>query len=379
MLSELRRSPGLTRVELARRLSLASASSTEVTARLRAVGWLVERRAPSGGRGRPTSVLTPDPRGPVVVAIDLRHEDWRCALAGLDGQCTIVGGGRHLRRDPETVVEALCAAVGELVVRHAGRVVAVGVAVAGTVMEERLVQAASLGWEAVDLQRITAPHGVPIMLGNDATLAGVAEARTGAAGDARSALYLTVEVGVGGALIIEGRPYTGGHGAAGEYGHLPFGDPDRCCPCGARGCWGLEVDGRALARHLGEPEPADPRSHAAAVLDWAVAEGDAAARRAIVLVARSLGRGVAGLVNAHDPDVVVLGGLGVALRSAAGDAFRAAYRDGLMAFHRRRPPPVVDPAHGDDAALRGAAALALDYAISPDALAALADRQGQEP
>jgi predicted NBD/HSP70 family sugar kinase len=206
---------------------------------------------------------------------------------------------------------------------------------------------------------------IPVLPGNDATLAGLAEARTGAAAGAGTALSLTLEVGIGGTLLLDGRPQRGAHGAAGEYGHLPFGDPAVACLCGARGCWGLELDGRALARHLGVDPPADPRSYAEEVCD-AADRGDAAAGRAVATVAAALGRGVAGLVNAHDPDVVVLGGLGPRFR---GPAFDEAYRGGLMGYRRADPTPVRDGVHGDDAPLRGAVALALDDVTSAEGLA----------
>jgi predicted NBD/HSP70 family sugar kinase len=177
-----------------------------------------------------------------------------------------------------------------------------------------------------------------------------------------------VEVGVGGALTVGGRPATGAHGAAGEYGHLPFGDRARRCPCGARGCWDLDVDGRALARHLGEPEPGDPRGYAREVLG----RTDPAARAAVSTVAQALATGVAGLVNLHDPGMVTLGGLAAALRAAAAATFAAAYTEGLMAFHRAAPPPVVDAAHGDDGPLHGAALLGLDRITTEAALASWA-------
>ena len=117
----------------------------------------------------------------------------------------------------------------------------------------------------------------------------------------------------------------------------------------------------------GEPDGEDPSAGARAVLERAGYEPGAAA--AAAHVAGRFGRGVAGLVNAHDPDVVVVGGLGPELRAAAPDAFAAAYDAGLMALHRERPVPVRDAAHGDDAVLRGAAEVALDEATSAAGLA----------
>ena len=140
------------------------------------------------------------------------------------------------------------------------------------------------------------------------------------------------------------RPLGGAGGTAGEYGHVPFGDRGLACPCGARGCWDLEVDGRALARHLGDPPPADPRSYARHVLDRAAR--DPTARRAAAAVAVALAAGIAGLVNAHDADVVTLGGLAGPLRAAACTEFDAAYTAGLMTLqradpHRSSTPPMA--------------------------------------
>jgi predicted NBD/HSP70 family sugar kinase len=396
VLDEVRRSPGLTRVELATRLNLSSATTTETVARLRVAGWLVEERAPVSGRGRPTTCLRPAPDGPSVLALDLRHEDWRLAVTGLDGVPDVRCSGRRegdLAGQLARAVEAVATGSGSgsgsgsgangtlAASTHANgplapagnavggrRPLALGVAAPAPLSDDVFVRATELDWGAVALGGLVAGLGgpaIPVLPGNDATLAGLAEARSGAAAGARTALSLTVEVGIGGTLLLDGRPQRGAHGAAGEYGHMPFGDPAIACPCGAWGCWGPELDGRALARHLGEDPPADPRTYAARVLDRA-AVGEDAAGRAVARVAAALGRGVAGLVNAHDPDVVVLGGLGPRLR---GPAFDEAYLGGLMAYRRADPTPVRDAVHGDDAALYGAVALALDDVTSAEGLA----------
>ncbi|MEV6986454.1 ROK family transcriptional regulator [Sphaerisporangium sp. NPDC051017] len=383
VLARVRGEPGITRAELARRLNLTTGSATEITARLRELCLLGEVPAPARGRGRPTTVLAPHPSGPLVLAIDLRQEDWRCGLASLDGRVHDLREGRHAGREPGAVLGVLGEVVSDAWRRHGDRLRAVSLAVPATVQDGRIVQASALGWGPVDLGALAAGSGLPLLVGNDATLAGVAEACTGAAAGAGTALHLLVEVGVGGALIVGGRPVTGAGGTGGEYGHVPFGDRALRCPCGARGCWDLEVDGRALARHLGAPAPRDPRTYARRVLAR-VAGGEAAgeslgdvpgeeAARAVGLVAESLAAGIAGLVNAHAPDVVTLGGLAVHLRAAASARFGAAYEDGLMSFRRDRPPPVLDAAHGDDGALHGAVAVGLDHVTSEAALAAWAE------
>jgi predicted NBD/HSP70 family sugar kinase len=251
---------------------------------------------------------------------------------------------------------------------YGDRLQLVSLAVPGTVRDNHLMQAPTLEWAELDLAQVTADVDVPLLAGNDATLSGVAEARTGAAAGAGTAVHLIVEVGIGGTLLIDGVPAQGASGAGGEYGHMPFGDRSRTCPCGARGCWDLEIDGRALARHLKQPTPDDPVSYAEEVLR----RTDRAARSAVTRVVRALGYGIAGLVNAHDPDVVTVGGLAIPLRAAAEQTFTEAYLGGLMTFHRASPPPVLAATHQPDGPLRGAAALALDQLTSEPAIAAWA-------
>jgi predicted NBD/HSP70 family sugar kinase len=363
VLAAVRRRPGVSRAAMAQELGLSSGSATEITARLRALRLLAEAPAPPQGRGRPSTVLLPHPHGPVVLAVDLRHEDWRCAVATLDGALHDRRTHRHDGRDPASVVTSIRREVGQHVRRYGSRLRAVSLAAAATIRDGRLRQASTLRWGPVD--RAGLADGVPVLVGNDATLAGVAEARTGAAVGAGTALHLIVAVGIGGTLTVGGEPVAGGRGAGGEFGHLPFGDPAMACPCGAHGCWDLTVDGRALARHLGDPEPDDPRAYARVVLD----RDDPAARDAVRRVAAALGSGVAGLVNAHDPDAVTLGGLAAPLRLAAPAAFADAFRAGLMRLHRDDPPAVVAATHAEDGPLHGAALVGLDHATSTAALA----------
>ena len=373
LLALVRRRPGITRATAARELNLSSGSALEISGRLCELGLLSESPAAVRGPGRPSTVLQPHPRGPLVLAIELRHEDWRCAVATLDGHLHDRRSGRHAS-DPEPVLADLRHVIDRAHQRYAGRLRAVSLAVAGTVRHDELVQVSTLGWGTVDLGGLTAGTDLAFLVGNDATLAGVAEARTGAAADARTALHLTVEVGIGGALLVDGIPLTGAGGAGGEYGHVPFGDRALRCPCGASGCWDLEVDGRALARHLGEPAPPDPRAYAHHVL--LRAKDDPRAERAVVTVATALAAGIAGLVNAQDPDVITLGGLAVPLRAAAPTEFDLAYVGGLMAFRRDQAPLVLDAAHLGDGALYGAAAVGLDHLTSEAALADRAERSG---
>ena len=301
----------------------------------------------------------------MVLALDLRQSSWRSAVVALDGSFLAQQSKRHRSRRPQVVLGNLQGAVEQVREQYGERLRVVSLAVPGTIRDNRLMQAPTLEWAELDLEAVTAGTDITLLAGNDATLSGVAEARTGAAAGAGTALHLIVEVGIGGTLLIDGVPAQGASGAAGEYGHIPFGERGRECPCGASGCWDLDIDGRALARHLKEPTPDDPYGYTEAVLK----RTDRAAGRAVARVVTALATGIAGLVNAHDPDVVTLGGLAIPLRAAAESTFEHAYLAGLMTFHRPSPPPVLPATHQPDGPLRGAAALALDYLTTEPSIA----------
>lgn len=370
LLALVRAEPGITRAAAAARLGIGSGGAADLLGRLRAEHLLDEQPAPAQGRGRPTTVLVAHPQGPLVLAADVRAADWQLAIAGFDGVPTTIDAGKHTGKRLPRLLTELGAAIAAAHRREPQRIGAVSVSVAGTVSDSRLVQFTPRGWKDVDLAVLIAAlpaHAqLPLLIGNDATLAGLAEARSGAARGARSALHLMVAAGLGGTLVVDGVPVAGARGAAGEYGHVPFGDPRVVCPCGARGCWDLAIDGRALARHLGDGPPADPVGYAQALLD---APATAGTRRAFAKVATALGAGIGGLVNLHDPDVVTLGGLAVGLRAAAPEAFTAAYLDGLMAYRKTSAPPVRDGLHGDDGPLYGALIQGLDHLTTEGGLA----------
>jgi predicted NBD/HSP70 family sugar kinase len=370
LISLVRSEPGITRAAAAQRLGIGSGGAADLVARLRTARLLDETPAPATGRGRPTTVLGAHPEGPLVLAAELRAGDWRLALAGFDGLPRVVAQARNVGADPARLLADTAAAIAAVYAERPQRIRAVAVSAAGTVSDARLVQFTTRGWTGVDLSGLVSGLGddadLPLLLGNDATLAGLAEARSGAARGAATALHLLIAVGLGGTLVVNGEPVTGAHGAAGEYGHVPFGDGRLVCPCGARGCWDLSIDGRALARHLGEPAPADPVGYAHDVLGRAPSPRRTAALDAL---ASALGAGIGGLVNLHDPEVVTLGGLAGPLRAAACEAFDTAYRDGLMSFRKSSAPPVRNGHHGEDGPLHGAIAWGLDHITTERALA----------
>jgi predicted NBD/HSP70 family sugar kinase len=96
-------------------------------------------------------------------------------------------------------------------------------------------------------------------------------------------------------------------------------------------------------------------------------------------LAADLGRGIAGLVNALNPDMVTLGGLAPELRAASEEGFAQAVRDGLMTVHRDRPPRILEARSGEDAPLIGAGLSVFDRVLDAGMLARWASRAPAVP
>ncbi|GAA0544635.1 ROK family transcriptional regulator [Paractinoplanes ferrugineus] len=358
--------PGVTRADAARLLGLGTGAATEIVSRLAHASLLAEAPAPpSGGRGRPTTALIAHPTGPLVLAVAITHEDWRIDVVELGGATLTSVAAPHTSPDWAAVSASVTAAASSLRLAYGERLRAMGLSVPGTVSPDLRLDASGLGWHDVDLTALlladasSGPHlmargdaslGPLLVARNDASLAAAAESARGAAVGATVALHLRIEAGLGGAVVDHGRVLTGARGAGGEFGHMPFGDPAVTCPCGAQGCWGTAVDGTAMARLLGRPAPPDPVTYARRL----ISSTQPAEQAAVRAVAATLGRGIAGLVNGLDADLVTLGGLGADLLAAAPAEIATAYRAGLMRVHRPAPPPLLQAALGDDGPITGA-------------------------
>ena len=365
----VRRSPGITRARVAQELGISSGTAADLVTRMRQAAVLDEGAPVPHGRGRPTSALIAHPAGPLVVAVEITATGWRVATAGLDGRPRTAASAPHIGRAPADVLAPVRRAVAAQTSEHAGRVRAVSVAAAATVRDGSVVQSSVLDWGRVSLAPLRAP-GAALLVANDATCEALAESRRGASRGARAALHLTVLTGVGGGLVLDGAPVLGATGLAMEVGHLPLGDPRALCNCGARGCWDTVLGAGPLAKSL----VADDDSPSA--VEAAIVRGEGARRPALAAAAASLGRGLAGLINVTDPDLVTLGGLGPLLRSHCPEAFEEALTGGLMRCLREDRPRIASGELGADAALVGAVETALDEAAGPAGLAAWAERAG---
>lgn len=309
---------------------------------------------------------------PVCVGVDVGGTKVLAGIVADTGRVVRTARRSTPGRRVETlaVEDALVAAVEE--VAAGAPLLAVGLAAAGFVdaAGERVMFAPHLPWHGEPVRELLADRlGAPVALDNDANCAALAEWTYGAARGAASALVVTLGTGIGGALVLDGRVLRGANGMAGEFGHMKVVPEGQPCPCGGAGCWEQYSSGNALVRYARERvgrEPSlleeacggDPALLTGPMVTAAAEEGDLVARQAFHSVGDWLGIGLANLVAAFDPAVLVVGG-GV---SAAGDRLlepaRAALQRSLVGSADRVVPRVLAARLGPEAGLVGAAVLA---------------------
>lgn len=267
---------------------------------------------------------------------------------------------------------AAISAIAQRQIREAdARVLAIGVSFGGHVDSKAGTVRRSMqvpGWEGVPLARILSDQfDAPTHVVNDGTAGALGEWRFGAGRACSDVVYITVSTGVGGGLVLDGRPYDGSTGLAAEFGHLPIAGSTAPCTCGSLGCAEAVASGPAIAaaavRRMEAGESSslseiDGPITARDVSDHA-RQGDRVARAVLADAGSAVGKIASNLVTCFDPQAVIVGG-GVA---RAAEPFWSSLRSAFDGPLREERWVKVSPAdHIDEAPLYGALSLALSSA-----------------
>lgn len=372
----------LSRSELVTRTGLTRSAIRALISEFVAAGFVTEERSgPAGTPGRPSPLVIPNPASAVVLGLEISVDSLAAGLIGFGGiQHEMVRVERERSHIGATQVVADLAGLAAPLLARApagSTLIGVGVAVVGIVRHaDGLVRLApNLGWHDLPLgQMLAAALGVsvPVTVANDADLGVLAEHRRGVARGIGDVVYLAGEVGVGGGVLLEGRPLRGAEGYGGEIGHLQLNPDGRPCGCGSRGCWETEVGERALLMAAGRP-PDGGLVEVDSVLADAAA-GDAAALAALQRIGQWLGVGISAVVNAFNPSMVVLGGLFARIYPYVAATIGARLQTAALAAAREHVR-VVPAALGSDADVLGAGEIAFEpFLLDPAAW--LAPRDG---
>ena len=227
----------------------------------------------------------------------------------------------------------------------------------------------NLGWHDVPLVELMQKViDKPIFVGNDATVAGLAEAVSGVSAGVKNSVFVTLGTGVGGGIVVDGKVFSGSNGVGSEIGHMITVAGGELCTCGNRGCWERYASATAIIRMGVESAKKNPDGALAKavngkldditakhVIDLAK-EGDPDCAEIFDTYVYHLCVGLVSIINFFDPEVIALGG-GV---SAAGEFLLNAVRKKMpeLVFYKTMPYARIELATlGNDAGIIGAAML----------------------
>ena len=368
LLRVLREQGAATRAELMQRTGWSRATVAqhlEGLLRSRLVTGVGE--ADSTG-GRPATRFAFDGSAAVVLAACLAESRAHVAIVDIAGRLVVADGIDHrVAAGPLPSLEAVAARL-DLLRERAGldpsMIWGVGVGLPGPVdfRAGRPINPPIMpGWDDFPVADwLRERFGCVALVDNDANVMARGEHDLHW-GDTDQLIYVKADTGMGAGLIVDGNLHRGAQGLAGDIGHINVpGRDDAVCACGNVGCLEAVVGGHALAVRLtGEGlATADARQ----VIEH-VRAGDPRAVRAVREAGRDLGHGLAGLVNAFNPGVLIIGGT----LAAAGDHLLTGVRE---IVYRRSPPlatsalKIVRGSPEDDIGVLGAAALATDAALA---------------
>lgn len=234
---------------------------------------------------------------------------------------------------------------------------AVGLSVPGPVLGGILRQAPNMpsGWRGQTVEDFARALGLglPVVAQRDALMGGIGEYAYGAGRGLANFAYLTLGTGIGGGLILDGRPLVGAAGAASEIGHLQVLARGPLCGCGRRGCVEALASGPAIARRY-------LASGGAALTPAEIAErarrGEVLARHIYRRAGEALGAALAAWAQVANPEAVIVGGsLARSLDLLAPAMARSL---GRRAWAANLPLPILPAALGEAAPLIGAAWMA---------------------
>lgn len=330
IMNHLRKKAPISRAGLAQATGLNKTTVSSLVDELLQRQFVREIGSTTAGKGHPAILLDLNPAAGFIVGCEIGVDFILVICANFAPEIiwrheehTDPSMGQHV------ILDRAKALLGEAIQRGYAQyttLLGIGVGVAALIDQSSgtMLFAPNLGWKDPfpirSLLQESFPQS-PLIVDNEANIAALGEHYFGAAQDHDEVLYISAGVGLGGGIVHAGQVFSGVAGVGAEFGHMTM-DPDgELCTCGNYGCWETQVSQRALFRHVrtsleqgrqgrlyeltrGNTEPLTVPM----IVDAARA-GDAVALDAFQKVGRDLGIGIASLVNALNPELVVFGGI----------------------------------------------------------------------
>ena len=412
----------ISRAAIAKMSGLNRATVSSLVDELIGESYVKEIGTGDSAVGRKPIMLQFNPEAGVILGVDLGVNYILILLTDLTANILVrkrlvIDPGSGEKRILGKMMDAMAEVLAQSPPTPKG-LLGIGVGVPGLVEMEHgvLAFAPNLRWKNVPLREILQGRfGVPVYVDNEANVGALGEKWFGAGQGVRDMVYLSVGVGLGAGIVINGELYRGATGYAGELGHFTIMPDGPQCGCGNRGCWEtLASEGATLKRaikavkeavergedtvlrdivlrgmaqedageiargesgetlcegleevgHAGSEEKAEEGARLSIeLLVEACEQGDRVAQDVLRETGRYLGIGMAGVINAYNPEVVIIGNtIGRCGNWVLEEASKEVEARGLSQLIRG--VKVVPAALGPDACAMGGVSLVLSDFLS---------------
>ena len=374
IMQRLHQQPSLTRSNLALLTGRNRATITRLVSDLSDSGFVHEIGVESSGPGRPSIPLEINPDAGYIIGAEIgpdfcavvltnfvQHVLWRDKRA--------FAYGAHADSVLPQLIEVLQEAMSNIP-NPKRPLYGISIGVQGLVdtVENTLLFAPNLQWREVAIGDLLRVHfDVPIFVDNVASLSALGETYFGAASGLAYVLYISTQYGIGGRLILNNSVLRGASGVAGELGHMTIDVNGKPCSCGKRGCWETVASQKAALDHAREllasgtpsiiPEMLDGEYEnlTIRILVDAADQDDTVAKTVFSTIGYYLGVGIANLINALNPQRIVLGGELSIGQHYLLPVIEDVIKDQALQWSREASDILIAK-HGSDATLMGAVA-----------------------
>jgi predicted NBD/HSP70 family sugar kinase len=374
VLNQLRGNGTLSRANIASALGLTRATVSNIVAALIESGLVAETEFTVGGAGRPGLLLELNASCGCMVALEIDLDRILLVVTNagqepLWRQDVQLGAGASADTTLATAVELVEQAL-ERGRRKDLPCLGISVAWAGLVnhSDGRLAYGPTSGWSQIPLKTDwEARFKLPVYVENEAHAAAIGMHHFGPRPGVRNLIYLSLGVGLGAGVYVDGSLLRGKSGYSGQVGHTHFMENGIECSCGKQGCWVTEISLPAVLRKLAAagvelPEGNGSESDVLEAVYQLAQTGDARVLEVLNAVGRQIGQGAASLVQAFNPSQIIFGGRMGKLVKLVGAGVQSALLEQTLPYMAEELELVFN--ESDDDSLLGGLATVFDATMT---------------
>ena len=309
---------------LSEQINTSVPTVTKLIGELMDEGFMIELGKSGTSGGRRPSIYGLNPDAGYFIGLDIRHTHASIAVTDFKGGLLCFEDNiPFILEIDEACLHTIAKSIRNFFVDHGlewNRVLGMGISVAGRVNPKTgYSNLYSFDPERPINKILSEDLDIPVVIENDSRAMTYGEYISGVVKKEKNVLFVNVSWGLGMGMILDGRLYYGTSGYSGEFGHFPLLNNDQICRCGKVGCLETGASGSALVRMISEQLQAGRASSLSRIFKdqgkvnlndifKAIQEEDILTIETIEKIGGNLGRGLAGLINVFNPQLVVLGG-----------------------------------------------------------------------